>query len=114
MPKEDPCYGTLDSQVRDFLARYGCRLIDLPEIVERIDRRRAGRDWPGMDKWIAEAGPSWVNDMETLVFEVPVENLAGRNSLDFTQRVWMLQPSLFEYMVEEGQGIVRVVFLVRA
>ena len=50
----------------------------------------------------------WVNDMETLFFEPPLENLTGSQSLNFTQQVWMLQPSVFEYQVWAGRAFVRM------
>ncbi len=110
MAKTDPCYGKDNGQIRMFLDRYGSRLVDLPEIVERVDRRRAGQDWPGMDSWIANVGPRWVNDPWTVVFEVPLETLVGPNCLEFAQDVWMFGLVLFEYLVENGQGVVRMEF----
>ena len=67
-----------------------------------------GEDWPWVQSWIAEEGSTWVNDLETLVFEVPLTNLTGRASLGFTQDVWMLQPSVFEYQTWGGRTFVRM------
>jgi hypothetical protein len=46
----------------------------------------------------------------TLVFEVPLDRLSGNSSLEFTQQVWMLQPSSFEYILLDRAacGIVRM------
>ena len=93
-----------------FLERYGCRPLDISDIAERIEQARRGRDWSGMTKWAAEVGPGWVNDVTTLVFEVPLDRLSGQASLEFTQEVSMLGPSLFEYLVLDraDHGIVRM------
>ena len=84
--------------------------MDISDIVQRVEEARKGRDWSGMTKWVAEDGSGWVNDQTTLVFEVPLNRLSGQSSLGFTQEVWMLQPSLFEYLVLDGAdyGIVRM------
>ena len=97
-------------EARRFLERFGCRPLDISAISERIEQARRGRDWSGMTKWVAEVGPAWVNDLTTLVFEVPLDRLSGQSSLEFTQQVWMLQPSLFEYLVLDraDHGIVRM------
>jgi hypothetical protein len=104
---ENKCF---HPEVPQLLQRYGCCVLDISDIAERIVRARQGRDWPGMSKWVAEQGPEWVNGTDTLVFEIPLDRLSGRASLCFTQDVWMLQPTLFEYIVPDGgdHGIVRI------
>ena len=102
--------GTRIDQIREFLKGFDCRLAeisDLEAIIRGIGRARA-EDWPWVDRWFTEEAPRWVNDMETLFFEVPLEKLSGAESLNFTQHVWMLQPSLFEYQVWGGRAFVRM------
>jgi hypothetical protein len=112
MPKkpEIHCLGTAIEQVRKFLKAFGCRLVEtsvMEEIIRGIAKAR-GEDWPWVEKWFREEGPRWVNDMETLFFEPPLENLTGSQSLEFTQQVWMLQPSIFEYQVWGDRAFVRM------
>ncbi len=105
-----PCIGTLDPQVRKFLKEFACRLTGA-DVIEQEIRKVAsarGENWPWVAKWAAKEGPRWVNDMETVVFEVPLETLAGSRALNFTQQVWMLQPSSFGYVVWGDRGFVRV------
>jgi hypothetical protein len=107
---EEPCLGTALQQVTRFLKTFGCSLIGRDDIEGRIRAiaRDRGEDWPWVDKWVKEEGPEWVNDMETLVFEVPLENLTGSDSLNFTHQVWMLQPSLFGYQSWGDRAFVRM------
>jgi hypothetical protein len=79
----------------------------LEGIIRGIARAR-GEDWPWVDRWFREEAPRWVNDMETVFFEIPLEKLTGSQSLSFTQHVWMLQPSAFEYQVWGGRAFVRM------
>ncbi len=105
-----PCIGTLDPQVRKFLKEFACWLTGA-DVIEQEIRKVAsarGENWPWVTKWAAKEGPRWVNDIETLVFEVPLETLAGSQALNFTQQVWMLQPSSFGYVVWGDRGFVRV------
>jgi hypothetical protein len=106
----DPCIGTLDPQVRKFLKEFACRLTGADPIEQEIRKVAStrGENWPWVAKWAAKEGPQWVNDMETLVFEVPLETLAGSQALNFTQQVWMLQPTRFEYQTWGDRGFVRV------
>jgi hypothetical protein len=46
--------------------------------------------------------------METLVFEIGLEDLIGSTALNFTQDVWMLCPSHFEDQVWGGRAFVRM------
>jgi hypothetical protein len=105
----DSCIGTGYPQVRKFLKDFACRLTGADAIEETIRKIASarGEDWPWVARWAAEEGPRWVNDAETLVFEVPLETLAGARALNFTQEVWMLQPSLFEYQAWGDRGFVR-------
>ncbi|MFO0893067.1 MAG: hypothetical protein U0790_28510 [Isosphaeraceae bacterium] len=93
-----------------FLHTFGGRPVDVAEIERTIRGIAAarGEDWPWVAKWVAEEGPGWVNNATTLFIEVPLENLAGRNALEFSQQVWMLRPSLFEYQTWGGRGFVRI------
>jgi hypothetical protein len=109
-PAKKHCLGTAIHQVKKFLKSYGCRLVEAEDIV---DRRRdvamhRGEDWAWVDRWAAEAPSKWINNMETLVFEVPLGNLTGSKSLNFAQDMWMLQPNLFAYMVSGDRGFVRM------
>jgi hypothetical protein len=108
-PKHD-CLGTAIGQVQKFLKDFAGRMAETSAIEETIRgiARARGEDWSWVTKWVEEEGPRWVNDMETLVFEVPLENLTGSQSLNFTQGVWMLQPSIFEYQVWDDRGFVRM------
>jgi hypothetical protein len=106
----DPCIGTVDTQVRKFLREFACRLTEVDAIEQEIRKVASvrGENCPWVAKWVAKEGPQWVNDMETLVFNVPLETLAGSRSLHFTQQVWMLQPTSFGYQVWGDRGFVRV------
>lgn len=106
----DPCLATAVPQVRKFLEEFHCRLTRADAIEETIRKIASarGEDWPWVAKWAAKEGPQWVNDMQTLVFEVALETLAGSQALNFTQQVWMLQPSSFGYQVWGDRGYVRV------
>jgi hypothetical protein len=107
---ENRSIGTTIDPVRTFLKRFHGRLagIDAIEKTIRGIARSRGEDWPWVAKWIAEEGPRWSNDMETLVFEIGLEDLIGSTALNFTQDVWMLCPSLFEYQVWGGRAFVRM------
>jgi hypothetical protein len=104
------CLGSQVEQVREFLETYGCYLADHADITGEIlgVMNNRGEDWPWVQSWIAEEGSTWLNDLQTLVFEVPLTNLTGRASLGFTQEVWMLQPSVFEYQTWGGRTFVRM------
>jgi hypothetical protein len=104
-----PCIGTLDPQVRKFLKEFARRLTGA-DVIEQEIRKVAsarGENWPWVAKWGAKEGPRWINGTETLVFEVPLETLAGSHALNFTPQVWMLQPSSFGYVVWGDRGFVR-------
>ena len=112
MPEEPEknCLGTAIDQIRDFLNGFDYRMAEasvLEGIIRGIARAR-GEDWPWVDRWFREEAPRWVNDMETVFFEIPLEKLTGSQSLSFTQHVWMLQPSAFEYQVWGGRAFVRM------
>ncbi len=111
MPKRSKkdCLGTHVQQVKKFLS-YGCRLVAAEDILERIRdvARNRGEKWPWVARWAAEAQSEWINNMETLVFEVPLDNLTGSTSLNFAQDMWMLQPSVFAYVVWGDRGFVRM------
>jgi len=79
----------------------------LESIIRGIAKDR-GEAWPWVDRWFREEAPRWVNDMETVFFEIPLEKLTGSQSLSFTQHVWMLKPSVFEYQVWGGRAFVRM------
>lgn len=110
MPEEPnaPCRGTHDERVKNLLAAFGCRLVGLEEIVQAIHQQRRRQRWTWIEKWVAEEGPLYVNDMHSVVFEFPVGNVAGPKCLEFTQIVWMLQPSVFEYQTWSGRSFVRI------
>ena len=104
------CLGAEISQIRKLLESFKCRLAQasaLEDIIRGIAMDR-GEDWAWVDRWFKEEAPRWVNDMETVFFETPLENLSGAESLNFTQHVWMLQPSVFEYQVWDGRAFVRM------
>lgn len=98
--------------VRKFLDRCGGRAVGMEAVLRAMERqsRSRGEDWPWpwVAGWVEEQGPRWVNDDATLAFEIPLDKLSGPRSLDFTQQVWMLQPSLFEYMVWGDRSFVRM------
>jgi len=104
---EPPCVAHL---LEGFLHAFGCRLVNADEIESTIRAiaQARGEIWPWVEKWVAEEGPRWVNDLSTIVFEVPLANLEGRNALHFTQQIWMLHPSLFEYQTWNDRGYVRI------
>jgi hypothetical protein len=107
---EKNCLGTAIDQIRNFLKGFDCRMAEaraLEGIIRGIAKAR-GESWPWVDRWIKEEAPRWINDMETVVFEIPLEKLMGSQSLSFTQHVWMLQPSAFEYQVSDGRVFVRM------
>jgi hypothetical protein len=93
-PSKKQCLGTTVQQVKKFVKSYGCRLVEAEDILDRI---RA-----------TEAQSKWFNNMETLVFELPLDNLTGSKSLNFAQDMWMLQPSVFAYRVSGDRGFVRM------
>jgi hypothetical protein len=105
---EKECRGTLDQRAMMLLATCGCRLVTLEDISQSIRDAGRGKRWTWVEKWVNEEGPTWVNDMDTVVFEFPSGDLTGEKSLAFTQRVWMLQPSVFEYQVWSGRCFVRM------
>jgi hypothetical protein len=96
--------------VPKFLASVGGRPLDISQIAERIEEARRRRDWSGMATWVKQEGARWTNNANTLVFEVSLDRLSGAACLLFTQNVWMLQPSLFEYLVLDkiDRGIVPI------
>ena len=112
MPKrpKKQCLGTEIQQVKKFLKEFACRLVEANDIEEAIRGIAAarGEGWTWVARYVEEEGTRWVNDLETLVFEVPLENLTGSQSLNFTQHVWMLQPSIFAYQNWGGRGFVRM------
>jgi hypothetical protein len=94
MPEEPEknCLGTAIDQIRDFLNGFDCRMAE-PSALEIIIRgiaKARGETWPWVDRWFREQAPRWVNDMETVFVEIPLEKLTGSQSLSFTQHVWML------------------------
>jgi hypothetical protein len=112
MPEEPEknCLGTTIDHIRDFLNGFDCRMAEagaLKGIIRGIAEARC-ESWPWVDRWFREEAPPWVNDMETVFFEIPLEKLTGSESLRFTQGVWMLQPSAFEYQVWGGRAFVRM------
>ncbi len=109
-PSKKHCLGTAIQQVKKFLKCYGCRLVEAEDIVDAIRgvAIQRGEDWPWVDRSAAESRSEWINNMETLVFEVPLVNLTGSKSLNFAQDMWMLQPSVFAYQVWGDRGFVRM------
>ncbi len=109
-PSKKHCLGTAVQQVKKFLKSYGCRLVEAEDIVKRIRdvARNRGEEWPWVARWAAEAQSKWINNMETLVFEVPLDNLTGSTSQNFAQDKWMLQPSVFAYQTSGEPGFVRM------
>jgi hypothetical protein len=112
MPEEPEknCLGIAIDQIRDFLNAFDCRMAEasaLEGIIRGIAKAR-GEAWPWVDQWFREEAHRWVNDMETVFFEISLEKLTGSHSLSFTQHVWMLQPSVFEYQVWSGRAFVRM------
>jgi hypothetical protein len=93
-----------------FLKTYGCRLIDHAEITSEIHRIMNGRgeNWPWVEKWASEDALAWANDLQTLVFEIPLASLTGLNCLNFTQEVWQFQTSLFEHQTWGNRTFVRM------
>lgn len=103
-----PCRGTHDERVKRLLADFGCRLVELEDIVQAIHQQRHRQRWTWKEKWIAEEGPKYVNDLHTVVFEFPSGDVPGPKCLEFAQLVWMLQPSVFEYQTWSGRSFVRI------
>jgi hypothetical protein len=93
-----------------FLKSYGCRLIDHAEITGEVPRmmNNRGENWPWVEKWASEDALAWVNDLQTLVFEIPLASLTGLNCLNFTQEVLQFQTSLFEHQTWGNRMFVRM------
>jgi hypothetical protein len=110
MPEEpeNACRGILDQRVAKLLAACGCRLVKLEDLIQSIHDAGRGKRIPWLEKWVNEEGPEWVNDMDTFTFDFPAGGVTGQTSLEFTQGVWMLQPSVFEYQVWSGRCFVRM------
>jgi hypothetical protein len=109
-PRKKDCLGTTLPELKKFLKRHGCQLVEW-EHIEATIRSVAlerGENWPWISKVSAESQSVWVNNGETVVFAVPLESLAGRASLEFAQEMWMLQPSVFEFQVWGDRGFVRM------
>ena len=104
------CLDAHVDRVTKFLRTYGCHLANHTDITNEIRgmMNTKGEDWPWVEKWATEDALAWVNDLQTVVFEVPLSNLAGRKCLDFTQEVWSFQPSVFEYQTWGGRTFVRI------
>ncbi len=105
---EKECRGTLDETMGWLLATCGGRLVKLDNITQAIREAGQGKGWAWVDKWVNEEGPKWVNEMDTVVFDFPSGDLPGIKSLEFTQLVWRLQPTSFEYQVWSGRCFVRM------
>jgi hypothetical protein len=108
MPEDHACRGMLDDRVRKLLATCGSSLVTLGDIVKAIQDAGRGKRWAWVDKWVEEEGPKWVNDMDTVIFDFPADNLPGVRSLEFTQHVWRCQPSDFWYQEWSGRCYVRM------
>jgi hypothetical protein len=105
---EKECRGTLDKRAMKLLATCGCRLVKPDDITQAIHDAGQGKGWAWVDKWVNEEGPKWVNDIDTVVFDFPSGDLTGVKSLEFTQWVWRLQPSVFQYQMWSGRCFVRM------
>ena len=105
---EKECRGILDERLGWLMATCGGRLVTVDEIVQAIREAARGKRWTWVENWVAEEGPKYVNDMDTLVFDFPPADLARVKSLEFTQMVWRLQPSVFEYQEWSGRCFVRM------
>jgi hypothetical protein len=92
--------------VRRFLKNCGGRLVDTPDIVQRVHEQEAvrGEVWAWVDKWANEEGLEWANDWQTLVFELPLAKV----DLNFAQQIWMFQVHIFGHMSWGGNGFVRL------
>jgi hypothetical protein len=97
-------------RVNKFIRTYGCHLANHTDITEEIlgTMNNRDEDWPWVKKWTTTDAPAWVNDSQTLVFELPLSNLTGRNCLDFTRDVWNFQPTIFEHQTWGGRTFVRM------
>ena len=96
--------------VKELIENFGCCVAEKDDLMQAIrdEERRREAAWSWIDRFSEEEAPVWVNDQDTLVIAVPLANLAGDRCLHFTQRVWALQPCLFEYAVWGGRGFVRL------
>jgi len=104
------CFDAYLERLDKFLKTYGCRLIDHTEITGEIRRmmNNRGENWPWVEKWASEDALVWVNDLQTLVFELPLASLTGLNCLNFTQEVLQFQKSLFEHQSWGNRTFVRM------
>ncbi len=105
---EKECRASLDQRVMALLATCECRLVKLDDMIQAIRDAGRGKGWTWVEKWVSEEGSKYINDMDTVVFDFPSGNLTGVKSLEFTQGVWMLQPSVFEYQIWSGRCFVRM------
>ncbi len=89
---------------------YGLKLADHSDITNEILKMMKGRgeDWPWVDRWQAEGAPLWTNSPDTLVFEIAPGQIVDRQAMNFTQDVWMSQPSIFEHQTWGGRTFVRM------
>ena len=87
--------------MKKLIEDFGCRIVEKDDLMQAIrdEERRRKAAWSWIDKFLEEETPGWINDQDTLVIEVPLTNLAGDRCLHFTQQVWGLQVSRFEYTV---------------
>lgn len=104
------CRGTLDGGVKTLLATCGrrCRLAGLDDIACAIREANRGKEKAWIEQWLGEEGPKWVNNMDTVVFEFPLEDMAGEKALQFTQMVWRCQPRDFWFQVWGSRCFVRL------
>jgi hypothetical protein len=104
------CLDAYAKRLDEFLKTYGCRLIDHAEITGEIRRmmNNRGENWPWVDRWASEDALAWVNDLQTLVFEIPLASLTGLNCLNFAQEVLQFQTSLFEHQTWGNRTFVRM------
>ncbi|QEL17527.1 hypothetical protein [Limnoglobus roseus] len=88
--------------VQRLLATFG----GTPASESRIAALVAGRGLPA--GWADRETAGYVNDAGTAAFEIPLDQLTGAAGLHFAQDVWMLRPSVFEYVTLGDVAVVRL------
>ena len=89
-------------EVRKLLKKVGGRIVR----PGRIAKIAAARGLP--TEWIEREMKKYVLDAATVAFEMPLTRMTGAAGLDFAQQVWMLGPSVFEYVTLGDVALVRL------
>lgn len=89
-------------------------------LVERVVKWFGGRavtpaDLAGLaadsrlpEGWAGRELAGYVNDPATAVFLVPLASMSGAAGIHIAQEIWMLQPTVFDYVTLGDKAVVRL------